>query len=69
MSFLLPDRYFDADVIQSFCHFVYFFASAKAGESWTARHPGTFLLSPEDAFDLGRRVNVLNLPSALKGER
>lgn len=64
VSFLLPGRDFDVDVIQSFCHFVYFFASAEAGETWTEQHPGTFLFSLEDAFDLGRRVNALNFPSA-----
>jgi alkylmercury lyase len=65
VSFRTPDRNFDADVIQSFCHFVHFFASHEAGEAWTAEHPGTFLFSLEDAFELGRRVNALNFPSEL----
>lgn len=30
-----------------------------------AEHPGTFLLSLEDAFELGRRVNALNFPPEL----
>jgi alkylmercury lyase len=68
VSFLLPSTEFDADVIQSFCHFVHFFASREAGESWTAEHPGTFLLSLEDAFELGRLVNARNFPS-LVGKR
>lgn len=63
VSFLLPSTDFDADVIQGFCHFVHFFASHEAGESWTAEHPGTFLLSLEDAFELGRLVNARNFPS------
>jgi alkylmercury lyase len=63
VSFLLPSTDFDADVIQGFCHFVHFFASPEAGESWTAEHPGTFLLSLEDAFELGRLVNARNFPS------
>jgi alkylmercury lyase len=65
VSFLIPEAGFDADVIQSFCHFVHFFVSREAGEAWTARHPGTFLLSLEDAFELARRVNQLNFPSVL----
>jgi alkylmercury lyase len=69
VSFLLPDRDFDADVIQSFCHFVHFFASREAGEAWTSEHPGTFLLSLEEAFELGRLVNAMNFPSALGGGR
>ena len=68
VSFLLPGTRFDANVIQSFCHFVHLFASRVAGASWTAEHPGTFLLSLEDAFELGRLVNARNFPS-LAGER
>lgn len=68
VSFLLPSTAFDADVIQTFCHFVHFFASREAGEAWSAEHPGTFLLSLEDAFELGRLVNARNFPS-LAGER
>ena len=67
VSFLLPDREFDADVIQSFCHFVHFFASRGAGEAWTSEHSGTFLLSIEEAFELGRLVNALNFPSLAGG--
>jgi len=64
VSFLTPEQDFDADVIQSFCHFVHFFASPEAGDTWTARHLGTFLLPLDDAFELGRRVNARNFPSA-----
>lgn len=63
VSFLLPGTNFDADVIQSLCHFVHFFASHEAGESWTAEHPGTFLLSLDDAFELGLLVNARNFSS------
>jgi alkylmercury lyase len=63
VSFLLPSTDFDADVIQTFCHFVHFFASHEAGDSWAAEHPATFLLSLEDAFELGRLVNAQNFPS------
>jgi alkylmercury lyase len=63
VSFLAPDQHYDAAVIRSFCHYVHFFASREAGVTWTAEHPGTILLSLEDAFELGRRVNALNFPS------
>jgi alkylmercury lyase len=69
VSFLLPERGFDADVLQAFCHFVHFFASPAAGEAWSARHPGTFLLSLDDAFELGRLVNGLNFPDTIGGRR
>jgi hypothetical protein len=54
VSFLEPNRPFDSDVINSFCHYVHFFADAGAGERWTAEHPWTFLMALEEAFELGR---------------
>lgn len=58
MSFLLPDATeVQKDFLSKFCHFVHFFPSREAGESWTARQSGTFLLSVEEAYDLARRKN------------
>lgn len=59
VSFVTPRRKtIEQDVIKNFCHFVHFFASAAHGEHWTAEHPGTFLLSLGDAWELGRRKNA-----------
>jgi alkylmercury lyase len=63
VSFLVPDRKFEEDVIQSFCHFVHFFASEDAGNTWVSEHAGTFLLSLQEAFELGRLVNTMNFPT------
>lgn len=60
VSFLLPDRKFDADVQASFCHFVLFFASPDAGQRWTALHPGTFLLPVTEAAAVGRHTAAIN---------
>ncbi len=57
VSFLNPDRPFDQDVIMSFCRFVHFFASPETAKTWTSEHPGTFLLSTEDAYTLGHLTN------------
>ena len=65
VSFLAPERRFDRDVIRNFCHFVHFFRTAENGRTWTAAHPGTFLLSVEDAFALGRLTNARNFGDAL----
>jgi alkylmercury lyase len=54
VSMVIPDGPFGYDVIESFCHKVLFFASEKAGASWTAEHEGTTLLSVREAFELGR---------------
>lgn len=47
-------------------HFVHFFASAETGRRWTAAHPGTFLLTLDDAFALGRLVNARNFEEVLR---
>jgi alkylmercury lyase len=58
ISFLLPEAplYEQAttETITRFCHFVHFFRSPEAAEKWTARNPGTFVLSVEEGFELGR---------------
>lgn len=56
LSFLRPTAEMTDDVIDSFCHFVRFFASTEAAESWIANHPGTFVIGMDEAFDLGRRT-------------
>jgi alkylmercury lyase len=65
VSLLLPDGEFDADVIKRFCQFVHFFASHEDGEAWTAEHPGTFLLTVEDAYRLGQLTNHAAFGGAL----
>ncbi len=41
----------------NFCHYVHFFSSAEAGGKWTAEHPGTFIMSIDDAYNLARVKN------------
>jgi alkylmercury lyase len=65
VSFLLPGGPFDSGVIESFCHFVHFFARPQAGERWAAGHPGTFLLTLSEAADLAARVNQRMFPDVL----
>ena len=69
VSFLRPDGPFDSGVVQSFCHFVHFFASRQAGEQWIAAYPGTFLLTLSDAYDLAASVNQRMFPDALRPAR
>jgi alkylmercury lyase len=66
VSFLLPQaEAVNANVITSFCHYVHFFSSRKAAKPWLHEHPETFLLSLEDANELGRRVNKARYDTAL----
>ena len=67
VSFLTPDRPFDQDGIMNFCHFVHFFTSPETAEKWTTEHPGTFVLSVEDAHALGHLTNQRNGGDALRG--
>jgi alkylmercury lyase len=66
MSVLVPDAAaVQKDVVAAFCHFVHFFPSREAGESWTAERKGTFLLSMEDAYAFARRKNELQYTTLL----
>lgn len=55
-----------ATIMGSFCHYIFFFTSRASGERWTAKHPGTFLCTLDDAFTLAKRLNAANLGGALK---
>jgi alkylmercury lyase len=65
ISLLVPETQFDANVIHSFCHFVHFFVSPAAAASWTAEHPGTFPLSIDEAYRLGKLTNRATFGAAL----
>ncbi len=66
VSFLLPDEAeLRRHTTASFCHFVHFFASPEAAGDWIARRPGTWLLTLDEAFALGRAVNESRYPDVL----
>lgn len=59
MSFLIPDKKtVDENVMAGFCHFVHFFSSEEAGRQWASEREGIFLLSLDEAHDVGRRLNA-----------
>jgi alkylmercury lyase len=64
ISFQLPEggdfRSSAANLMRTFCHFIFFFGSRDSGERWVARHPGTFLYSLDEAFALAQRLNARN---------
>jgi len=69
MSLLNPDPdKINEDVVKHFCHYVYFFKNRSAGEAWTGKTPGTFLVSLSDGFELGKRLAAENFGiGVLKG--
>jgi len=56
VSFLAPNKPFDFDVIESFCHFVLNFASRESADRWAAEREGIVLLPAADAFEVGLRA-------------
>ncbi len=70
MSFILGDpevvKTNPAKIMSSFCHHIFFFASAEAGSAWAAKHEGdTLLLTLEEAFALGKRFNAVQFGDEL----
>ena len=55
LSFLRPDQPWNDDVITTFCHYVVQFTSPATAARWTAAHPGTFVISLDQAAELARR--------------
>jgi alkylmercury lyase len=67
MSVLVPDaQEVQKNIVTSFCHFVHFFPSRQAAESWTAKHAGTFLLSIHEAHVLARLKNQAQYREVLR---
>src|SRR5580658_7314438 len=58
---------FQQDIVQNFCHYIHFFRSRKDAEVWTAKTPGTFILSLDEATELARRKNQLQFGALLSG--
>lgn len=56
VSMLAPAGPFGHDIVESFCHYVHFFASSESGRAWVAEQPGTFILSLDDAFEVAQRA-------------
>jgi alkylmercury lyase len=56
VSFLAPNKPFDFDVIESFCHYVLNFASPESAERWAAQREGIVLLPAAEAFEVGVRA-------------
>jgi alkylmercury lyase len=65
LSFLRPDQPWDDDVMTTFCHYVLHFTSPATAERWTATHPGTFVISLQDAAELARRHTARIFAAAL----
>lgn len=65
VSFVEPDlRKAAQDLVHSFCHYIHFFGTEQAAQDWAAAHPGTFLATLDEAWELGRRRNARCYPGS-----
>lgn len=59
VSFVTPEQAkVKENVVLNFCHYVHFFRSAEAAEAWRSKHAGTWLLTVDEAWALGREKNA-----------
>lgn len=66
VSFLVPSEAdIERSITESFCCYVYFFASADTGEEWASRRPGTFILTLDEAWQIGKRKNAAQFAASL----
>src|SRR5712692_5450481 len=56
VSFIAPNKPFDFDVIESFCHYVLNFASRESAERSVSGRDSIVLLPAADAFEVGLRA-------------
>lgn len=66
MSMMEPKVEIIEDIVSNFCHYIHFFPSVEVGQKWTAKNPGTTILSIEDAFELGKKRNNGQFKEALQ---
>ncbi|MDT7531239.1 organomercurial lyase MerB [Sphingopyxis sp. SE2] len=55
VSLILPQT--TADIRQSFCCHVHFFASVMAAKDWASKHQGVEIVSVQDAFRLAQELS------------
>ena len=55
LSFLRPGQPWDDNVMTTFCHYVLHFTGPATAARWTAAHPGTFVISLDQAVEMARR--------------
>lgn len=63
LSYLHREEPLDQPVINTFCHYIHFFANSAAAADWNARHDGTFTISVADGSEIAGRVNRGRYPS------
>jgi alkylmercury lyase len=63
LSYLDTDEPLDQHVINTFWHFIHFFANPAAADEWTAQRDGAFAIPVADGREIARLVNRGRYPS------
>ena len=67
VSFVLPpESEINADIVNSFCHYVHFFADEQVATKWARQHDGAFIVSVDDAFQAAQAKNRWQYPLGLE---
>ena len=67
VAFVPPERTSPDRVRGEFCSMVHFLADDEAARDWTDRVPESFVLTLDDAFEVGRRAILRRYGDALTG--
>jgi alkylmercury lyase len=66
MSWLTPETVkVRENVVANFCQYVHFFRSADAGADWVSERRGTFVVTVEEAYALGKGTNAVRYADTL----
>ncbi len=64
VSLIAPDtEKITEDLVGTFCCHIHFFASPEAGNQWVQKNPGTYIVSLDHAYHLGKRKNQKRYPN------
>jgi len=67
VSFVLPlESDINADIVNSFCHYVHFFTDEQVASKWARQHEGAFVVSVGNAFRAARAKNQWQYPLGLE---
>jgi alkylmercury lyase len=65
LSYLHKEEPLDQNAINTFCHYIHFFANTDGAAEWTAKHEGTFTISLAEGSEIARVTNRGRYPDIL----
>ena len=65
MSMLSPDHASIENIITSLCQYIRLFENQDAATTWIGEHEGTFVVSVDEGFEIGRHMTDALFASVL----